>query len=123
MGVGLLALIGVSLWYTLGGGGGKKKSSFGGATGAEVTSIGDIYKHPTKYLNETVTVEGEVSKECPTGCWWYVKDQAGEIRADSLVAGFSLPVSQEGRTVRTTGKVTRTEGGDLQLTASGAKLQ
>jgi hypothetical protein len=122
IGVGIVALLGISLWYTVGGAS-KKNDSFGAATGTVVTSVADIYKHPAKYLNETVTVEGEVSKECPTGCWWYVKDQTGEIRADSLGAGFNLLVNQEGHTVRTTGKVTKMEGGDLQLVALGAKLR
>jgi hypothetical protein len=56
------------------------------------------YKHPAKYLNETVTVEAEVIKKYPTGYWWYVKDQTGEIRADSVAAGFGLALHQEGHT-------------------------
>ena len=118
----LIALIGVSLWYTLGGDG-KKNNSFGAGTQPAVTSIGDIQKDPDKYVDQVVTVEGELSRECPTsGCWWYIRDQTGEIRADSSGSGFALPLKMQGQTIRTTGKVVRTEDGDLELVALGADL-
>jgi hypothetical protein len=120
--IALIVLIGVSIWYTVGGDG-KKNNSFGAGTQPTITSIGDIQKDPTKYLNHVVTVSGELSKECPSsGCWWYIKDRTGEIRADSANSGFALPLHLQGKNIRTTGKLVKTESGDLELVASGAEL-
>jgi uncharacterized protein YdeI (BOF family) len=118
----IVMLVGISIWYTVGGSGGKN-NSFGAGVQSAITSIGDIQKDPAKYLNQVVTVEGEMTKECPTsGCWWYIKDQSGEIRADSAGSGFALPLNRQGQTIRTTGKVVKTESGDLELVAMGAEL-
>ena len=119
----LLALMAAGIWYILSGND-SKGDRFGASTEATLTSVGDIQKNPGKYLNQVVTVEGEMTKECPTtGCWWYLKDRTGEIRADSSGAGFALPLHRQGSIVRTTGKLVKTESGDLQLAASGAQLR
>ena len=119
----VLALMAGGIWYVLSGSEGKS-NSFGGGVAATLTSVGDIQRSPGKYLNQIVTVEGEMTKECPTtGCWWYVKDRTGEIRADSLGGGFALPLNRKGDIVRTTGRLVRTEGGELQIAASGAVLR
>jgi len=120
----VLAVIGVGVWYAFDGGSGKKSSTFGQGAADTVMSIGEIQKNPAKYLGKVVTVEGEISKECPgSGCWWYVKDQTGEIRADSYGASFALPLHQEGKTIRTTGKITKTPSGELEIAASGAEMK
>lgn len=119
----VLALMGVGIWYVLSGSD-DKSNSFGAGTAATVTFVGDIQKKPEQYLNQIVTVEGEMTKECPsTGCWWYVKDRTGEIRADSSGGGFALPLNRQGGIIRTTGKLVRMESGELQLAASGAELR
>lgn len=119
----VLALMGGGIWYVLSGSDGKS-NSFGAGVAATLTSVGDIRKSPDRYLNQTITVEGEMTKECPTtGCWWYVKDGTGEIRADSFGSGFALPLNRQGGIVRTTGRLVRTEGGELQIAASGAALR
>lgn len=123
MGIVVLALVGAGIWYAFGGGEGGKSNSFGRGAEATVIAIGDVQKDPGKYLGQVVTVEGELTRECPsTGCWWYVKDRTGEIRADSFGGGFALPLNQEGKHIRTTGKVVKTESGELQIASSGAEL-
>ncbi len=121
--VAVILLVGVSIWYTVGGEG-KKNSSFGSANVQSVAvSIGDIQKDPVKYVNQVVTVTGELTRECPTsGCWWYIKDESGEIRADSAGSGFALPLHQQGKKIRTTGKILKTESGDVEIVALGAEL-
>jgi uncharacterized protein YdeI (BOF family) len=123
IGILILAVLGMGIWYAFGNSGGGKKNSFGsGVTGA-VVQIGDIQKAPVKYLGKEVTVEGQMTRECPSsGCWWYVKDQTGEIRVDSFGSNFSLPLHQEGKHVRSTGKIVKTDGGELQIAASGAEV-
>lgn len=121
--IGVALLIGVGVWYAFGSGE-KKGKGYGQTVGAELTKIGDIQKAPEQYLGKVVTVEGEITKECPgSGCWWYVKDATGEIRTDSYGGGFALPLHQEGKQVRTTGKIVKTDSGELQIAASGAELK
>ena len=119
-----IALVGAGIWYVYSGGDGKKSNVFGQGAGAEVTAIADIQQSPDKFVGKVVTIEGKITKGCPSsGCWWYVKDQTGEIRADSLGGGFALPLRQEGKHVRTTGKVVKSDSGELQIAASGAELR
>lgn len=118
----IVAVVGAGIWYAFGGE--KAAQAFGKATGDQVTSIGEILQAPEKFVGTTVTVEGVLTKECPSsGCWWYIADKSGEIRADSLGAAFALPLDQKGRTVRTTGKVIKTEDGELEIAAVGAALK
>ena len=117
-----VALLGGGVWYAVGGGA-KAEGQFGSPVGASVTPIREITRRPEAYLGKTVTVEGTLSKECPTsGCWWYTKDATGELRASSEGSTFALPLHQEGKTLRTTGKVIRGEGGALELAAVGARF-
>lgn len=119
----ILAVAGAGIWYAFGGASGKAQKTFGKGTDPTLTTIAAIQQNPEEYLGKLVTIEGEMTKECPgSGCWWYVKDATGEMRSDSVAGGFALPLHQEGRRVRTTGKVTRMESGELQLAATGADL-
>jgi RecJ-like exonuclease len=123
MALAVLTVVIGSIWFVIDGGQ-ASESSYGMSTGKDVATISDLQQNPGKYLGQTVTVEGELTKECPTtGCWWYVKDKTGEIRADSLAGGFALPLNHEGKTIRTTGKVQMGEGGEMQLAATGAQLK
>ncbi|MHB0935774.1 MAG: hypothetical protein ACYDCO_13400 [Armatimonadota bacterium] len=124
IGIAILAVIGFGVWYAFGGSGEKSaKNKFGQGTGAEITPISQIVKSPDQYVGKVVTVEGQLTKECPTsGCWWYVKDDTGEIRADSFGGGFALPLNREGKHIRTTGKIVKNDNGDLEIGATGAEL-
>lgn len=123
IGIAILAVVGFGIWYAFGGSGGKQGNQFGQGTGAEITAIGDIQRDPEKFLGQVVTVEGTLTRECPSsGCWWWIKDRTGEIRADSFGGGFALPLNKEGKHIRTTGKIVKTDGGELQIGATGAEL-
>jgi hypothetical protein len=119
-----VAILTVSASLVISCTGGSKSSSFGKSTETTITSIEDIQKNPEKYVNQAVTIEGKITRECPmTGCWWYVQDKTGQIRVDSKRGDFNLPLKQEGRIIRTTGIAVKTEGGELQIAASGAELR
>ncbi|UCH34352.1 MAG: hypothetical protein JSV65_17780 [Armatimonadota bacterium] len=123
IGIAIVAIVGAGIWYALGGSERGQANRFGQSTGTEVTAIGDIVQAPDEHVGQTVTVDGELTKECPSsGCWWYIKDATGEIRADSFGGGFALPLHQEGKSIRTTGKIVKTESGELQIAAQGSEL-
>ncbi|OPZ88239.1 MAG: hypothetical protein BWY76_00054 [bacterium ADurb.Bin429] len=118
----IIAAVGLGIWYAFGGE--KKTAEFGGSVGTDIVQIGDITANPDAFLNKEVTIQGELTKECPSsGCWWYIKDSTGEIRADSFGAGFNLPPNQAGKQFLTTGKVVKTEDGTLEIAATGAKAK
>jgi uncharacterized protein YdeI (BOF family) len=57
----------------------------------EVTSVKDIYTNPNKYLNQIVRLEGEIIRECGSGCWFFLKDKTGTIYVDINPSGLSIP--------------------------------
>ena len=121
--IAIIAVVGAAVWYAFGGSGGKS-NRFGQGADSQVIPISAIQQAPEQYLGKTVTVDGAITKECPSsGCWWYLKDATGEIRANSFGNGFALPLHKEGRPIRTTGKVVTTESGELELAATGAEFR
>jgi hypothetical protein len=124
IGVVAVALIGAGIWYVLSDEGSGRQNRFGKSNGTTVTSIADLQKSPGTYMNRVVTIDGKITRECPSsGCWWYVNDGTGEMRVDSKRGGFALPLKREGHMVRTTGIAVKMEGGEMQIAASGAELR
>lgn len=124
IGVVAALLVIAGLWYAFSGGEKSASGTFGLGASGTVVPIADILADPASWMDKTVTVEGVMTKECSgSGCWWYVKDSGGEIRADSFGGGFALPLHQEGRRIRTTGKVVEGEGGGVQIAATGAEFK
>jgi uncharacterized protein YdeI (BOF family) len=88
--------------------------------GATITSIGEIASQGKAWSGKEVTVEGELTKKCPTtGCWFYMKDSTGEIRVDTAPSGFTITDIPTGKTVTVHGKVIIIESGDAELVATG----
>jgi hypothetical protein len=52
--------------------------------GAPAVSVKDLMDRPDDYLDRNVTVEGDITRQCPaTGCWLYLRDPSGkEIRVE-----------------------------------------
>ncbi|MCF7920603.1 MAG: hypothetical protein K9N06_11885 [Candidatus Cloacimonetes bacterium] len=40
---------------------------------------------------DTITLKGEIGAVCPTGCWFYLQDQSGEIYVDLAPSGLAIP--------------------------------
>jgi uncharacterized protein YdeI (BOF family) len=57
----------------------------------EVVSVKDIYSNPNEYLNQTVRLEGEIVRECSSGCWFFLEDKTGTIYVDINPSGLSIP--------------------------------
>ena len=69
-----------------------------------VTKIQEILKKPGNFDNKTVTVQGKIIRECPTGCWFEVKENSGIIYVDLNPSGFAIP-QKVGKTATVEGKV------------------
>ena len=60
-------------------------------TEKKVVSVKDIYTNPNKYLNQTIRLEGEIVRECGSGCWFFLEDKTGTIYVDINPSGLSIP--------------------------------
>lgn len=69
-----------------------KKSVYGQhISETNVTSIGDILANPEQFNQKIVRIEGKIIKECPSGGWFMLKDNAGIIYVDLHPSYFAIP--------------------------------
>lgn len=73
------------------GGCGKSEQHGKDLTNMTITRIGDIFSKPDEYINKTVKVKGKITKVCPSGCWFYLKDVPAEIYIDLLPSNLTIP--------------------------------
>jgi len=116
----IIAVI-VATWYAFGGGPKPPTSESSAKQQTPVVAISALLSAPKKYDKKLVTVSGIVSRECPAGCWWYVKDTGGEIRVSSG-QGLTIKLHQEGHKIQTTGTLVKTDVGNYELDAVTATL-
>jgi hypothetical protein len=69
-----------------------------------LTKVEEILKEIGSYDGKTVTVKGRIIRECPTGCWLEVQEDAGIIYIDLNPSGFAIP-QKVGKTATVEGKV------------------
>jgi RecJ-like exonuclease len=89
-------------------------------TETKVTKIEDILAEPDKYIGKTVKIEGKIIQECPSGCWFYLKDQTGTIYVDLKPSGLAIPQSV-GKKVAAEGKVKSSER--LEIIGKGVEIE
>lgn len=75
--------------------------------------IQDIIQDVTRYEGEYVLIEGVIDTECPSGCWFILKDETASIYVDILPNNFVIP-QKRGSDARVYGEVT-TKNGDPML--------
>ena len=64
-------------------------------TEKEVTSVKDILTNSDEYLDRTIRLEGKITRECGSGCWFYLEDDSGTIYVDINPSGLSIPPKVE----------------------------
>jgi uncharacterized protein YdeI (BOF family) len=69
-----------------------------------LTKIGAILKDAKSFDGKTVTIEGKIVDECPTGGWFDITDQTGVIYVDLHPSDVAIPQRVGGR-VMVEGKV------------------
>jgi len=65
--------------------------TYGEAVIGQRVSIKDILTDSKSYDGKTVVVEGRIIQECPTGCWFNLKDETGVLYVDLNPAGLAIP--------------------------------
>ena len=62
-------------------------------SGVKNTEIKDILAAPQSFEGKPVIIEGKITSECSTGCWFYLSVGAGNlsIYVDTKNSGFAIP--------------------------------
>jgi len=95
----------LSLMLTLSGCGRKETKKHGQEiSNYTLTKVDAILKEAGNFDGKTVTIEGEIIRECPTGCWFDIKNQAAVIHVDIKPSSFAIP-QKIGKKVTVEGKV------------------
>ncbi len=87
-------------------------------TGAtlKVVRVGEILNNPEAYQRKTVKVEGKIASECPSGCWFTLKDGNAVIYIDLAPNNMVIP-QKKGSFARVTAEVVYV-GSDVYLIGS-----
>lgn len=89
-------------------------------TVTEVTAVSDILANPASFAGRTVRIEGEISRECPTGCWFDVTDGGATIYVDIAPQGLAIP-QHVGSKIVVEGTVS-TESGQTEFLGKGVEV-
>jgi len=101
------------------GGGGER---FGKEITVDVTTnAGDILSRPDEFDGKTVKMEGEITRECPTGCWLDLKDETGVVFVDLGPSGFAIP-QKVGSKIIVEGKVLKRQEKTM-IVAKGVEIK
>ncbi len=73
-----------------------------------------------KYAGQMISLTGQISLECPEGCWFFLDDGTGKIYVDLKPAGLTIP-QKVGSRVTLRGK-TKGAGGNLQILGEEVKF-
>lgn len=74
-----------------------------------LTKIADILQNASLYEGRMIVVEGVITTECPSGCWFIVDDDSGSIYVDILPSNFVIP-QKSGEGAKVYGLVTIKDG-------------
>ena len=87
----------------------------------DVVTIGSILRAPAEYDGKTVKVEGRITRECPTGCWFDLEDDSGVIYVDLNPSAFAIPQKVGGKAAAQ-GKV-KVKNGIATIVGEGVEIK
>jgi uncharacterized protein YdeI (BOF family) len=100
-----LMVLALTLMLPFSGCGKKEADKYGQEiSDRTVTKVEAILKEPGNFDGKTVTVQGKIIRECPTGCWFEVKENSGIIYVDLNPSAFAIP-QKVGKTAIVEGRV------------------
>jgi hypothetical protein len=70
-----------------------------------ITGVGDILGKSADYVGKTVMIEGKITQECGSGCWFNLSDSSGVIYIDITPNNLTIP-QKVGSKAKVTGVVT-----------------
>jgi hypothetical protein len=88
---------------------------------AQSTPVSAILSDPAGYDGQKVKLEGVIGNECPTGCWFELRDEGASIHVDIAPHGLAIPQKQ-GSDVTVEGVVKVTDS-RLMLVGEGVEIR
>ena len=118
----LLVLLTLNMMLALSGCGRRKAQLYGQKiSNSNLTEVSAILSDIDSFEGKTVTIEGNIIRECPTGCWFDVKDEGGVIHVDINPSGFAIP-QKVGKMVTVEGKISLQESRPI-LVGKGVEIR
>ena len=100
---------------------GQEKYGSGVDPSASNVKVKDVFLK-RELLGQKVTLEGEIVSQCQSnGCWFFLKDDTGQIYIDLSTNNFSLP-SMPNKKVVASGTVA-TSKKNILLVATGVEVK
>jgi hypothetical protein len=119
---GRLLIFGLSLTLILSGCGRKEADSYGQKmSGQPLTKVSDILKDPANFDGKTVTIQGKIISECPSGCWFDIQEETAVLYVDLYPSGFAIP-QKTGKQVAVEGTVSVRDNKPM-LTGKGVEIK
>lgn len=89
----------------------------------QLTAVKDILADPKGFEGKLVTIEGKITNECSTGCWFFVQVASGNLNiyVDTGNSGFAIP-QKSGKKIIVEGKVVLKKTGPM-IQAKGVLLK
>jgi hypothetical protein len=84
------------------------------------TAVADILQEPETYAGKMVRVEGTIANECPSGCWFELREGGAIIYVDLAPRGLAIP-QHVGKKVVVAGTVI-VDGMRVQIHAKGVEI-
>ena len=89
-------------------------------TAPEKVSISDLLNSADKYTDKPVSVEGKITSQCGSGCWFIMSDDSGDLYVNLKPNNFVIPPSM-GKKVTVVGDVV-VKDNDMTLIGSSVNL-
>ena len=100
---------------------GIEKYGSGVDTSAQTVKVKDVFLQKN-LLGQKVTLEGKIVSQCQSnGCWFFLKDDTGQVYIDMATNKFSLP-SMPNKQVAASGTVARAQN-NIVLIATGVEVK
>jgi hypothetical protein len=74
-----------------------------------------------QYIGKQVVLEGKITLECGSGCWFNLEDGTGKVYVDLLPSNIAIP-QWVGKSVVVNGKIIK-ENGDIKMVGTGVTLK
>ncbi len=87
----------------------------------EKVSISDLLTGADKFTDQILIVEGKITSQCGSGCWFIMSDESGDLYVDLKPNNFVIPPSM-GKKVAVTGKVV-VKDNDIALIGSSVDVE
>jgi uncharacterized protein YdeI (BOF family) len=88
---------------------------------SEKVTIEDLLNTPEKFIDKTLSIEGKITSQCGSGCWFIMSDDSGDLYVNLKPNNFVIPPAM-GKKVTVTGKVI-TKDNDVALVGSSVDVQ